>query len=56
MIGKQIINCREEYCWAGNRIILVAGSSKFEVFEVDFGRMLWTELRSLGDDQALFVG
>jgi hypothetical protein len=25
MIRRQIINCREEYCWAGNRIVLVAG-------------------------------
>jgi hypothetical protein len=39
-----------------NHLVLVAGSTKFEVFEADFGRMLWTELRSLGDDQALFVG
>jgi hypothetical protein len=35
---------------------LTAGSSKFEVLEADFGRMLWTVVRSLGDDLALFVG
>ncbi|XP_066338957.1 putative F-box protein At5g55150 [Miscanthus floridulus] len=58
LMVRRKINCRHErvYCWGGNSFILVAGSSKFEVFEADFGRMLWTKLRSLGDDQALFVG
>ncbi|CAN6323277.1 unnamed protein product [Urochloa humidicola] len=35
---------------------LVAGSSKFEVFEADFEEGLWSEVRTLGNDQALFLG
>ncbi|CAN6330207.1 unnamed protein product [Urochloa humidicola] len=35
---------------------LVAGSSEFEVFEADFEQGLWSEVRTLGDDQALFLG
>ncbi|WVZ62922.1 hypothetical protein U9M48_012612 [Paspalum notatum var. saurae] len=42
--------------WKGKCFLLVAGSSKFEVFEADFERSLWAEVRSLGHDQALFVG
>jgi len=36
--------------------ILVAGSSEFEVFEADFEEGLWSEVRTLGNDQALFLG
>ncbi|CAL4995882.1 unnamed protein product [Urochloa decumbens] len=35
---------------------LVAGSSKFEVFEADFEQGSWSELRTLGNGQALFLG
>jgi hypothetical protein len=55
---RRKLNCRREtvYCPGGNSFVLVAGRSKLEVFEADFGRMWWTEVRSLGDDLALFVG
>ena len=36
--------------------ILVAGSSEFEVFEADFEEGLWSEVRTLGNDRALFLG
>ncbi|CAM0152481.1 unnamed protein product [Urochloa decumbens] len=38
---------------AGSR---VAGSSEFEVFVADFEEGLWSDLRTLGNDQALFLG
>lgn len=37
-------------------VTFVAGSSEFEVFEADFEHHLWTEVRNLGNDQALFLG
>ncbi|CAM0152243.1 unnamed protein product [Urochloa decumbens] len=38
---------------AGSR---VAGSSEFEVFVADFEEGLWSDVRTLGNDQALFLG
>ncbi|CAO2145381.1 unnamed protein product [Urochloa humidicola] len=35
---------------------LVAVSSEFEVFEADFEEGLWSEVRTLGNDQTLFLG
>ncbi|RLM68968.1 hypothetical protein C2845_PM17G00230 [Panicum miliaceum] len=36
--------------------VFVAGSSEFEVFEADFEEGLWSEVRTLVNDQALFLG
>ncbi|KAG2622713.1 hypothetical protein PVAP13_3KG042370 [Panicum virgatum] len=36
--------------------IFVAGNSEFKVFEADFEEGLWSEVRTLGNDQALFLG
>ncbi|CAD6258657.1 unnamed protein product [Miscanthus lutarioriparius] len=37
-------------------IIFVAGGSGFVVFEANLKRHLWAEMKTLGNDQALFLG
>ncbi|XP_021317170.1 uncharacterized protein LOC8083015 isoform X2 [Sorghum bicolor] len=44
---------KREHCRARSYIIRVAG---IEVFEANFEQHLWTAVRTLGNDQALFLG
>jgi hypothetical protein len=48
--GRLLMRDSALHCPGGNSFVLVAGSSKLEVFEADFGSMWWTEVRTLGDD------
>ncbi|CAN6357413.1 unnamed protein product [Urochloa humidicola] len=54
---RRKLSIKEEYP-SGRRYAgtLVAGSSEFEVFKADFEQGSWSEVRTLGNDQALFLG
>ena len=39
-----------------HRAVMADGTTKFAIFRADLGSSRWSEVRSVGDDTALFVG